>query len=134
MYYYKWFKKKIKKNWRMFIVADLVSLRNDQKMPLSIDEPFAYGYGMFATNIANLVRSFSTTPSGSPNRSMTELAITMWHNFLSNKSYNFKLSTLPLSHCDPPKMISFVWLIWFFTSHPQSFSYVGTGLSWLNQY
>ena len=28
----------------------------------------------------------------------------------------------------------FVCLIWFYTSHPQSFSYVGTGLPGLNQY
>ena len=27
-----------------------------------------------------------------------------------------------------------VCLIWFFTSHQQSFSYIGTGLPWLNQY
>ena len=36
--------------------------------------------------------------------------------------------------CWRPFIVLFVCLIWFFTSHQQSFSYVGTGLPGLNQY
>ena len=45
------------------------------------------------------------------------------------------LACVPNEKSNLPKVIClFVWLIWFFTSHQQSFSYKGSGLPGLNQY
>ena len=62
--------------------------------------------------------------------------ISWYFKSLSDRSFRSNLiSVYTICSCQSIEILSVCFcLIWFFTSHQQSFSYVGTGLPRLNQY